>query len=31
VDVHIDPAENVFPMVASGGANDEFALTEDHL
>jgi len=31
VDVHIDPDENVFPMVKSGGANDEFALTEDHL
>ena len=31
VDVHIDPEENVFPMVPSGGANDQFALTEDHL
>jgi acetolactate synthase-1/2/3 large subunit len=31
VDVHIDPDENVFPMVKSGGANDEFALTEDQL
>ncbi len=31
VDVYIDPEENVFPMVPSGGANDQFALTEDHL
>ncbi|MEZ3143329.1 biosynthetic-type acetolactate synthase large subunit [Halobaculum sp. MBLA0143] len=31
VDVHIDPDENVFPMVPSGGANDQFALTGGHL
>ncbi|MFC7154815.1 biosynthetic-type acetolactate synthase large subunit [Halomarina halobia] len=31
VDAHIDPAENVYPMVPSGGANDQFALSEDHL
>jgi acetolactate synthase-1/2/3 large subunit len=31
IDFHIDPAENVYPMVPSGGANDEFALTEDQL
>ncbi|MEZ3117683.1 biosynthetic-type acetolactate synthase large subunit [Halobaculum sp. MBLA0147] len=31
VDCHVDPEEKVFPMVAGGGANDEFALTEDHL
>jgi len=31
VDVHIDPTENVFPMVPSGGDNAEFALAEDHL
>jgi acetolactate synthase I/II/III large subunit len=31
VDAHIDPAENVYPMVASGGDNAEFALAEDQL
>ncbi|WP_313691362.1 biosynthetic-type acetolactate synthase large subunit [Halorarum halobium] len=31
VDVHVDPRENVYPMVSSGGANGEFALTEDQL
>jgi acetolactate synthase-1/2/3 large subunit len=31
VDVIIDPAENVYPMVPSGGDNGLFALTEDQL
>jgi len=31
VDVHIDPAENVYPMVPSGGDNGRFALAEDQL
>ncbi|PSP72857.1 acetolactate synthase, large subunit, biosynthetic type [Halobacteriales archaeon QS_3_64_16] len=31
VDAHIDPAENVYPMVASGGDNAQFALSEDQL
>ena len=31
VDAHIDPAENVYPMVASGGDNARFALSEDQL
>jgi acetolactate synthase-1/2/3 large subunit len=31
VDCHIDPEENVFPMVPSGGENGRFALQEDHL
>ena len=31
VDVHIDPGENVYPMVPSGGDNGLFALTEDQL
>ncbi|SFR41452.1 biosynthetic-type acetolactate synthase large subunit [Halogeometricum limi] len=31
IDFHIDPRENVYPMVASGGANGKFALTEDQL
>jgi acetolactate synthase-1/2/3 large subunit len=31
VDAHIDPEENVFPMVASGGDNSGFALAEDQL
>ncbi|MFB6169060.1 MAG: thiamine pyrophosphate-dependent enzyme, partial [Haloferacaceae archaeon] len=31
VDVHIDPEENVYPMVPSGGANGRFALAEDQL
>jgi acetolactate synthase-1/2/3 large subunit len=31
VDAHIDPTEDVYPMVPSGGANGEFVLTEDQL
>jgi acetolactate synthase-1/2/3 large subunit len=31
IDVHIDPDENVYPMVPSGGDNGLFALTEDQL
>jgi acetolactate synthase-1/2/3 large subunit len=31
IDFHIDPEENVFPMVPSGGANGRFALTEAQL
>jgi acetolactate synthase-1/2/3 large subunit len=31
VDFHVDPEENVYPMVPSGGANGQFALTEDQL
>ena len=31
IDFHIDPAENVYPMVPSGGANGKFALAEDQL
>ena len=31
VDVIIDPAENVYPMVPSGGDNSRFALNEDDL
>jgi acetolactate synthase-1/2/3 large subunit len=31
VDFRIDPAENVYPMVPSGGANGRFALSEDQL
>jgi acetolactate synthase-1/2/3 large subunit len=31
VDVHIDPDEEVYPMVPSGEANDRFALRPDHL
>ena len=31
IDFHIDPAENVYPMVSSGGANGKFALSEDQL
>jgi acetolactate synthase-1/2/3 large subunit len=31
VDAIIDPAENVYPMVPSGGDNGLFALEEDHL
>ncbi len=31
VDVHIDPEENVYPMVPSGGDNGRFALSEDQL
>jgi acetolactate synthase-1/2/3 large subunit len=31
VDAHIDPTENVYPMVPSGGANGQFVLEEDQL
>ena len=31
VDAHIDPDENVYPMVPSGGDNGLFALSEDQL
>ncbi|WP_135830235.1 biosynthetic-type acetolactate synthase large subunit [Halorussus halobius] len=31
VDFRVDPEENVYPMVPSGGANGEFALSEDQL
>jgi acetolactate synthase-1/2/3 large subunit len=31
VDVHIDPEEDVYPMVPSGGDNGLFALRGDHL
>ena len=31
IDAHIDPGENVFPMVPSGGDNGKFALQEAHL
>ncbi|MCG1003859.1 MULTISPECIES: biosynthetic-type acetolactate synthase large subunit [Halobacterium] len=31
VDVYIDPTEDVYPMVPSGGDNGQFALTGDHL
>jgi len=31
VDAYVDPAENVYPMVPSGGANGQFALQEEHL
>jgi acetolactate synthase-1/2/3 large subunit len=31
IDAHIDPGENVFPMVPSGGDNGQFALNEDQL
>jgi len=31
VDAIIDPAENVYPMVPSGGDNGLFALNEAHL
>jgi acetolactate synthase-1/2/3 large subunit len=31
VDAIIDPAENVYPMVPSGGDNGLFALNEEHL
>ena len=31
VDFHVDPEENVLPMVPSGGANGEFAASEDQL
>jgi acetolactate synthase-1/2/3 large subunit len=31
IDFHVDPEENVLPMVPSGGANGRFALSEDQL
>ena len=31
VDFHVDPEENVLPMVPSGGANGKFAAAEDQL
>ena len=31
IDCHIDPAADVYPMVPSGGANGQFALSEDQL
>ncbi len=31
IDFHVDPAENVYPMVPSGGANGKFALSEEQL
>jgi len=31
VDVHVDPDEEVYPIVPSGGANDQFALDPDQL
>jgi len=31
VDAYIDPTENVYPMVPSGGSNGEFVLAEDQL
>ena len=31
IDFHIDPDENVYPMVPSGGDNGRFALSEDQL
>ena len=31
IDFHVDPEENVYPMVTSGGANGQFALAEDQL
>lgn len=31
IDVHIDPGENVYPMVPSGGANGRFAMNEDQI
>ena len=31
IDFHVDPEENVLPMVPSGGANGRFALAEDQL
>ncbi|MFB6267501.1 MAG: biosynthetic-type acetolactate synthase large subunit [Halodesulfurarchaeum sp.] len=31
IDFHVDPEENVFPMVPSGGANDKFAMQEGEL
>ena len=31
IDFHVDPETNVYPMVPSGGANGQFALSEDQL
>jgi acetolactate synthase-1/2/3 large subunit len=31
IDFHVDPGENVYPMVASGAPNGKFALSEDQL
>ena len=31
IDFHVDPEENVLPMVPSGGANGKFAAAEDQL
>ncbi|WP_458206667.1 biosynthetic-type acetolactate synthase large subunit [Haladaptatus sp. NG-SE-30] len=31
IDFHVDPRENVYPMVPSGGANGKFALSEEQL
>ncbi|WP_048076698.1 thiamine pyrophosphate-dependent enzyme, partial [Halorubrum sp. AJ67] len=31
IDFHVDPEENVLPMVPSGGANGKFAAVEDQL
>ena len=31
IDFHVDPEENVLPMVPSGGANGQFAAVEDQL
>jgi len=31
IDFRIDPEEDVYPMVPAGGANDQFALMEEHL
>jgi acetolactate synthase-1/2/3 large subunit len=31
IDAIIDPGENVYPMVPSGGDNAQFALNEQHL
>ncbi|WP_418279980.1 biosynthetic-type acetolactate synthase large subunit [Halorubrum sp. DTA98] len=31
IDFHVDPEEDVLPMVPSGGANGRFALSEDQL
>ena len=31
IDAHVDPEEDVLPMVPSGGANGRFALSEDQL
>ena len=31
IDFHVDPEENVYPMVPSGGANGKFALSDEQL